>query len=103
MPLTQEHRSSIYRSLTPILGAEETSALLSQFPSDERDELVTRGMLQATEANVRVEIAELRTELRTEVAELRTELHVSLRQQTIWFSSAMFASVGLAATIASLI
>lgn len=92
MPLTQKHRSSIYRNLSPLLGEEEAEALLSEFPAREVDELVTRGDLLASSAD-----------LRAEVAELRAEMHALIRQQTVWFSGAMVAGLSLAATIASLI
>ena len=41
MALSQKHRHSIFERLSPTLGEEETEALLSQFPSSERDEPVT--------------------------------------------------------------
>jgi len=85
MPMTQKHRSSIYRTLSPLLGEEEAEALLSEFPTREVDELVTRGHLRA------------------ELAELRVEMHDRFRQQTAWFAGATFAGLGFAATIASLI
>ena len=68
MPLTNKHRSSIYRRLVPVLGDEETEALLSQFPARDDDEPISREFLRA-------EVADLRTELHTEMAGLRTELH----------------------------
>lgn len=71
MPLTNKHRSSIYRRLVPVLGDEETEALLSQFPARDDDEPISREFLRA-------EVADLRTELHTEMAGLRTELHDGL-------------------------
>lgn len=121
MPLTQKHRSSIYRSLSPLLGEEEAEALLNEFPAREVDELVTRGHLRAELAGVRAELADVRGELRsefadvrgefrsefavvrTEIAELRAEMHALIRQQTVWFSGAMVAGLSLSATIASLL
>ena len=92
MPLTQKHRSSIYQSLSPILGEEEAEALLSQFPAADGDELVTRSMLIATEST-----------LRAEISGLRAEMHELFRQHTIWFAGSVVAGMGLSATIASLI
>lgn len=92
MPPTQKHRSSIYRSLSPLLGEEEAEALLSQFPANEVDELVTRGHLRAEMADVR-----------SEIAGLRAEMHALIRQQTVWFTGAMIAGLSTAATIAALL
>ncbi|MDQ2649245.1 MAG: hypothetical protein M3Z03_06810 [Actinomycetota bacterium] len=47
MTLTQKHRSSIYTTLSPILGEEEAEALLGEFPASEGDELVTKDFLRA--------------------------------------------------------
>ncbi len=37
MALSQKHRSSLYLSLSPILGTEETEALLEEFPATDHD------------------------------------------------------------------
>src|SRR5690242_354816 len=47
MALSQKHRSSIYQSLSPMLGEEEAEALLSQFPSRDLDEPVNQGFVRA--------------------------------------------------------
>jgi hypothetical protein len=65
--MLEKHRSSIYRSLVPILGEEEAEAMVSQFPASDGDELVTKTFLRA-------EMSELRSELRGEMSELRTEV-----------------------------
>lgn len=95
MTMSQKHRTSIYRSLSPLLGEEETEALLSQFP-DRDDELVTRHVLRA-------ELAEFRTEFRSELAELRVELHDKLREMTMWMVGAIIGSVSLAVTLSAVV
>jgi hypothetical protein len=103
MALSTRHRSSIYRSLAPILGEEEADAMLNEFPAAEADELVTKGDLRAGLAEVRTEVAEVRTEVaevRTEIAGLRSEMSDRLRQQTVWTAGALFAGCGLAAGLA---
>ena len=78
MALDAQHRSSIYQKLLPILGDDDTNALMTQYPSIEADELVTKEFLRAelalTRGELRGEMTALRTELRGEMAELRTEL-----------------------------
>lgn len=63
MALDAQHRSSIYTKLVPILGEDDANVLMSEFPSVEADELVTKQFLRA-------ELAELRAELRTEFRDL---------------------------------
>jgi hypothetical protein len=89
MPLSQKHRSSIYRTLSPLLGEEEAEAMLSQFPAHEVDELVTRGHLRA-------ELADLRSELRTGLSDLRVDMQRGFRLQTTWLTGVLFAAVAFA-------
>lgn len=118
MALSAKHRSRIYEQLSPMLGEEEAEALLSQFPSRDLDEPVTKEFVRAeigdlrTELHdrlgdlgteLRTEIAELGTELRAEIGDLRTELHDRLREQTMWVAGALFAGMGAAAAIGSLV
>ena len=56
MALDARTRSSIYQNLTPILGEHDANELMSQFPSIEADELVTKQFLRA-------ELAELEARL----------------------------------------
>jgi hypothetical protein len=86
--LSTKHRSSIYRTLSRVIGEEEADALLSEFPTRDGDELVTKDFLRA-------ELAEIRTEL----AEFRAEVTDRFRQQTIWMSSLMTALVGIVALV----
>ena len=47
MALDARHRVSIYQKLVPILGDDDTNALMTQYPSIEADELVTKQFLRA--------------------------------------------------------
>jgi hypothetical protein len=83
--LSTKHRSSIYQNLSPLLGEEETEAMLSQFPARDLDEPVTKEFVRAEIADVRAEIEALRGELHVEIAgvrgeidALRGELHVEI-------------------------
>jgi hypothetical protein len=56
MVLDARHRSSIYQKLVPLLGDDDANALMSEFPSYDGDQLVTRDVLRA-------ELAELESRL----------------------------------------
>ena len=56
MALDARTRSSIYDSLVPVMGEDNANALMSEFPSVEADELVTKQFLRA-------ELAELESRL----------------------------------------
>lgn len=120
MALSQKHRSSLYQHLAPLVGEEEAEALLSQFPSRDLDEPVTKEFVRAEMSEVRAEIAEVRAEiaelrgdvggaiaglradLSGEIAGLRAEMHDRFRQQTVWIASAMAIGMGLAAGLGRL-
>jgi hypothetical protein len=99
MVLDARTRSSIYGKLAPILGEHDANALMSQFPSVEADELVTKQFLRAELADLRAEMADLGTGLRTEMADLRTEMAERFHQQTLWFGGAIGAATALLAAI----
>lgn len=65
---------------------------MSEFPSIEADELVTKQFLRA-------ELAELRSELRGEIAGLRTEMVERFHQQAVWFGGALGAATALLVAI----
>jgi hypothetical protein len=67
MALSQKHRVALYEFLEPQLGDDVTEALLSEFPTDPGDELVTKQFLRA-------ELAELRTELHTGLGDVQSGL-----------------------------
>jgi hypothetical protein len=67
MVLDARHRSSIYQKLVPILGDDDANALMSEFPSYDGDELVTKQFLRA-------ELALTKGDLRAELAALENRL-----------------------------
>jgi hypothetical protein len=103
MALDARTRSSIYGKFAELLGDHDANALMSQFPSVEADELVTRdhlrGELAVLRSELRGEMADLRSELRTDMADLRTEMAERFHQQTVWFGGALAAATALLATI----
>jgi hypothetical protein len=76
MALDARTRSSIYQNLAPILGEHDANELMSQFPSIEADELVTKDFLRA------------------ELAELEARLMLRLGS-AIAASTALLAAIGI--------
>ena len=81
MTLTAKHRSSIYRTLSPLIGEEEAEALLAEFPARDLDEPVTKEFLRA------------------ELADLRADMNDRFRQQTIWMCTLSTTLVGIVALV----
>ncbi len=77
MALGARSRSSIYQNLVPILGEEDANLLMSEFPSVEADELVTKQFLRA-------------------------ELAEALHRQTVWLGGAIAGATALLAAIGAL-
>ena len=85
MALDAAHRASIYEKLRPVLGDEDANVLMSEFPSIEAQELVTKDFLRA-------ELALTRGELRAELGELKSTM-------LLWLGSAIAGSTALLAGI----
>ena len=77
--LSQAHRRSIHTSLVPILGEEETSALLDQFPASPSDAPATRADLDTLRVEVHADLDSLRGEVRADLKTLRNEVHADLK------------------------
>ena len=110
MALDARTRSSIYDSLVPVIGADNANALMSEFPSVEADELVTKQFLRAElaelRAEFRAELAEFRAALlgqlneevgsvRSELADLRSEMADRFHQQSVRFGVALAGALTL--------
>ncbi|HUG74974.1 MAG TPA: hypothetical protein VMM81_04800 [Acidimicrobiia bacterium] len=74
MALDARSRSEIYQKFVEILGEQNANVLMSEFPSVEADELVTKAFLRA-------------------------ELAERFHQQTVWFGGALAAATALLAAI----
>lgn len=109
MALDARTRSSIYGKFAEILGDHDANALMTEFPSIEADELVTkqflraelgelrselRGELGELRSELRGEIGGLRSELRGEIGELRVEMVERFHRQTVWLVGTVVASAG---------
>lgn len=92
--LSQAHRRSIHTSLTPVLGEEETDALMSEFPANESD-------MPATKAD----LVELRHEMQLGFSNMRTEMHDLFRRMTmqmlVVIASSLVGGMALSAGIAA--
>lgn len=67
MALDARTRSSLYGKFAEILGDDDANSLMSEFPSVEADELVTKQFLRA-------ELGVTRSELMGEIGSVRSEL-----------------------------
>lgn len=78
LALSEKSRNSIYQAFAPLAGEEAIGEMLSHFPRQDGDELITTRHLDAGLASVRTEMAHLSTDLRTEMADLHTELRTEM-------------------------
>lgn len=107
MALDARTRSSLYAKFAELVGDDDANALMSQFPSIEADELVTKQFLRAelavTRGELRAEMGDLRMELRAEMGDLRTELRAEIaglrgemaerfHRQTAWLAGTVLGS-----------
>jgi hypothetical protein len=77
MALDAAHRASIYGKLRPLLGDEDANLLMSEFPSVEAQELVTKDFLRA------------------ELAELKSSTLISLGSAIAASTGVLLAAVAL--------
>jgi hypothetical protein len=112
--------------LTAVIDDEEAvSEMLSQFPSRDVDEPLTRNDLdlgisdlRAEMADLRAEMAEFRGEMRAEMAafkgemraefaafreEMRVEMHREFRRMMVWNVSTMVALFGAMVAVVALV
>lgn len=117
MALDARTRSSIYEKLRHMLGDDDANALMSHFPADEGDQLVTRDILRAELAETRllanIETGLLRSEMATGFAEVRSEMATSIsglqvdmhdfgRRMIAWSVATMLTGMGMVGVITHL-
>ena len=114
MALDARHRASLYGKFAELLGEDDANALMTEFPSIEADELVTKQFLRAELAELRSEfrreLTGLRSELSGEIADgrsetlsLRAEMADRFRRQTIWTASGFAATNAITLTALSIL
>ena len=80
--LSQAHRRSIHTSLTPVLGEEETDALMAEFPASESD-------MPATKTDLALAV----TDLKIAMKEQEAVMHRLFRQMAMWMVGVIAASL----------
>jgi len=92
--LSQARRRSIHTSLAPVIGEEETEALMSEFPASEADSPATK-----------TDLTDLRHEMQLGFASLETKIEETMKDafRTMIFvmASALVGGMGLSAAIAA--
>jgi hypothetical protein len=83
VPLTERDRHAAYEALQQAFG-DHTDAVIELLRPD-HDRLATKDDLALTAADLRTEMADLRTDLRTEMADLRTELRTDMADLRVQF------------------
>ena len=100
MALSEKLRRSIFRKLSPLIGEEETAAVLSHFPARHVEEPATKELVQLEAALLRTELAEARRETATSVAELKVDLHQTIARLFIASTTLNLTIAGVALAIA---
>ena len=85
MALDARSRSSLYGKFAELLGPDDANALMSEFPSVEADELVTKQFLRA------------------ELGELRLDMSEKFRQQTTLLGGMVAGGVVILAALEALL
>lgn len=78
MALDTAHRASIYQKLLPILGDDDTNALMSEFPATEPGEPALQDRKRAesslTRGELHDELVRFRSDLGRDLTSLRTDM-----------------------------
>ncbi len=116
--ISEKLRASIFRKLSPVIGEEETEAVLSNFPSRDVEEPVTKEHLQLELTLIRTDLdaglAAVRSDLttglaaarleiagvRTAVADFKAEIHQTLNRMFVALVTIQLAIAGVTLTIA---
>ena len=74
MALSAESRSTLFQTLSPLVGDKATEEMLSYFPARDVEEPVTKEHLDRRVAEVETKIVALDGKVTTQMAELRAEI-----------------------------
>ncbi len=116
MAVNERQRVSLYESARETWNEEDAETLLKSLPhpaadlATKRDIVALRGELrgeirdlrgdmESMRGELRGDMEGMRGELRGEIKDLRGEMLDRFRAQTMWFSGALVAGMGVAASI----
>ena len=102
MAMLEKHRNVLYNHFAPQLGEEVTQALMSNFPSRDVEETVTKADLNSELGALHLELADFKAEVRTEIGAVRlelesfkTEVHRMMNRQTVFLTTVISVAVGI--------
>jgi len=84
MAVDDRTRLNLHRKLESVLGPEEADTLMAHLPPTTWQDIATKDDLRVLGAEIRTEIADVRTELRTGLADVRTDVTQAIDRQTRW-------------------
>lgn len=104
MALSQKHRSSLFVTLTPLVGEEEAEALLAEFPSNDLETPATKEFVRAelagVEARLSGRLSESELRLGDRLAGLERRFSDQLRTQMVWLTGLVIAAIGIVRALA---
>ena len=95
MAMLEKHRNVLYNHFAPQLGEEVTQALMSQFPSRDVEEPVTKADLALSETTLRSDLEVAKVELRVEIETVKTEMQRLLNRQAVFLTTVIGVAVGI--------
>ena len=99
MSISEAARSDLYTGLRDVLGPERAETPMSAIPLHDLDEVATKRDI----AELRTDMAELRTELKTDIADLRSDLTDELdslrKSTTTWVLGLAVSIIGAMTTL----
>ncbi len=91
MAMLEKHRNVLYNHFAPQLGEEVTQALMSNFPSRDVEEPVTKADLAATKADLQEQIGSVRLDLEA----FKTEMQRQFNRQLVYLTTVISVAVGI--------
>ena len=98
MAIDESKRQDLYLVATEKFGRKEADTLMTLLPTSVWEDVATKTDLELHDALLKLQIADLRAELkgdiadvRLEIAELQTEMHQMFRKNYMVMISAIFA------------
>ena len=111
MTITEAQRSAMYESMKAVHGSEVAETIMSIYPPGDGDRIATtrdlddlRAATRADMAELRTEMATMKSELRADMAELRAGMATMKSELLRTFGGWLFASqAGVVAAVALIV